>query len=209
MDTEKGVISMNEHGCYFLTLETVDMLDIFIRPVYKQIIIHTLNHFIDTKGFVVYGWCLTTNRLYLVCQAQKTMLLGDIRKSFKQFTSEKIIEAVHAEPMERQSWIIDHFEKTSGLFNTQKKMECWKKIKDPILIDMRTPENMAEHLELIHNIPVKERFVQFPSDYLYSSARDYESTPGLVKVTKLSPVEQALNDIETRKSSFKSNYKGK
>ena len=66
---------------------------------------------------------------------------------------------------------------------------------------------MAEHLEYIHNAPVKERFVQYPADFYYSSARDYvDGVSGLVKITKLSAVEQALEAIENRKSSFKIKY---
>ncbi len=201
------VISLDEHGCYFLTLETVDMVDVFTKPVYKQIVVHTLNHFIDTKGLVVYGWCLMTNRLYLIAQAQRHVLLGDIRKGFKQFTSEKILEAIRSEPAEKQSWMLQRFEKSTGLFHAQKKHECWKKIKEPVLVDVKRPDVMAEHLEFIHNAPVRERVVQYPVDYYYSSARDYvEGAAGLVKITKLSTVEQAIDTIENRKSSFKVKY---
>ena len=204
---DEKVISFDEHGCYFLTLETVDMVDVFTKPVYKQIVVHTLNHFIDNKGLVVYGWSLMTNRLYVIAQAQRHVLLGDIRKGFKQFTSEKIIEAVHSEPAEKQSWMLQRFEKTGGVLHTHKKHECWKKIKDPISVDLRKPDVMAEHLEYIHNAPVKERFVQYPADFYYSSARDYvDGVSGLVKITKLSAVEQALEAIENRKSSFKIKY---
>ncbi len=194
---------MNEHGCYFLTLETVDLVDIFVRPVYKQIIVHSLNHFIDTKGFIVYGWCLMTNKLYIICQAQKNILLGDIRKGFKQFTTEKIIEAVETEPEERKHWILNSFKKHTGSFSSNKILQCWKQIKEPLQIDMRRPEVMAEQLDLIHNIPVKDRFVQYATDFLYSSARDYEGMSGLIKIVKLSPVEQELDAIENRRSSFK------
>ena len=204
---DKKVISLDEHGCYFLTLETVDMVDVFTKPVYKQIVVHTLNHFIDTKGLIVYGWCLMTNRLHLVAQAQRNVLLGEIRKGFKQFTSEKIIEAVHSEPAEKQSWMLHRFERPAGLFNTQRRHECWKKIKEPVLVDVKRPDLMAEHLEFIHNAPVKERFVQYAADFYYSSARDYsDGVQGLVKITKLSTVEQALDAIENRKSSFKVKY---
>lgn len=201
------MIPIDEHGCYFLTLETVDMVDVFTKPVYKQIVVHTLNHFIEHKGLVVYGWCLMTNRLYLIAQAQRNVLLGDIRKGFKQFTSEKIIEAIHSEPAEKQSWMLHRFEKSAGLFSSQKKLECWKKVKEPLQIDCNKPELMAEHLEFVHNAPVKERVVQYAADYYYSSARDYaDGAAGLVKITKLAVVEQALEAIENRKSSFKVKY---
>lgn len=201
------MISFDEYGCNFLTLEIADMVDVFTKPVYKQIMAHTLNHFIDNKNLIVYGWCLMTNRIYLLAQAQRDIKLSDIRKDFEQFTSEKIIDAIQSEPQEKQEWMLPRFAKATSLFSTNKKYNCWKKLKDPVPVDARKPNMMAEHLESIHNVPVKERFVVYPTDYLYSSARDYtDGISGLVKITKLNAVEQALDAIENRKSGFKVKY---
>ncbi len=206
MDNER-VISFDDHGCYFLTLETVDLTDIFIRPVYKQIIVHTLNHYISSKGLIVYGWCLMPNKLYIICQVQKNISFKDLRKAFKQFTTEKVIEAVYNEPEERRQWLIEHFQKNYGFLGAQKKLEVWKRVKEMLSIDLARPEIMAEHLELLHNIPVQERIVRYASDFIYSSASDYETgTEGLVKIARLSAVEQALDDIENRKSMFKTKF---
>ena len=57
-------------ACYFITFNTVDRVDVFIRPVYKQVVVHTLNHFIDNKGLIVHAWCLMTNHLHLLVQAK-------------------------------------------------------------------------------------------------------------------------------------------
>ena len=53
-------------SCFFLTFQTVDWLDVFLRPVHKQEIVHTLNYFISDKNWTVYAWCLMTNQLSLV-----------------------------------------------------------------------------------------------------------------------------------------------
>ena len=39
--------------------------------------------------------------------------------------------------------------------------------------------------DYIHNNPVVEGIVESPEEYLYSSARDYASEKGLVKITRL------------------------
>ncbi|HEX7757463.1 MAG TPA: hypothetical protein VF421_19080 [Niabella sp.] len=209
MEAER-VISFEDHGCYLATLETADLIDVFIRPVYKQIAVHSLNHYISTKGLIVYGWCLMSNKLYLACRAQKSTSFKEIRKSFKQFTAEKIIEAILNEPAERQQWLLEHFQKNSGFLKTHKKLEVWQPIKDLVNLDLARPENMAEHLELIHNIPVQQRIVRYASDFIYSSAYDYETgREGLVKITKPHAVIQALDDIENRKSIFKAKFNHK
>ncbi|ANH82668.1 hypothetical protein A8C56_18315 [Niabella ginsenosidivorans] len=209
MDAER-VISFEDHGCYLITLETADLIDVFIRPVYKQIAVHSLNHYINTKGLIVYGWCLMSNKLYLVCQAHKNTSLKDIRKSFKQFTTEKIIEAVLNEPAERQQWLMEHFQKNSGFLKTHKKLEVWQPVRELVSLDLSRPESIAEHLELVHNIPVQQRIVRYASDFIYSSAFDYETGgEGLVKIMKLNGVVQALDDIENRKSTFKAKFSHK
>ncbi len=204
----QNVISFNELDCYVLTLETSGLVDLFVRAVYKQIIVHTLNHFIVSKGLILYGWCLMPNRLYLVCRTAKGVQLTDLRAQFKQFTTEKIIDAIEAEPEEKKAWLVERFNKYTGLLRTARNINCWKPMANPLILDMRRPDLIAEQIELIHSLPVKERIVQFPEDYLYSSARDYDGAEGLVKIIKLSPIEQEIDAIKNRKSSFKArNYK--
>ncbi|AHF17977.1 hypothetical protein [Niabella soli] len=206
MNNER-VIAMDEHGCYSLTLETADLIDIFIRPVYKQIAVHSLNYYINSKGLIVYGWCLMPNKLYMICKTQKNSSFGELRESFKEFTTEKVMEAVGDEPLERQEWLIEHFRKNTGLFKTFKKLAIWKQVKEMQVLDLNRPESIAEHLSLIHTIPVQQRIVRYPADFIYSSAFDYETgTEGLVKITRLPVVEAALDDIENRKSVFKTKF---
>mgnify|MGYP001037944884 CR=1 FL=1 len=197
---------IRNNGCYCFTLETIDTVDIFTKVMYKQLIVHSLNHFIDSKGLVVYGWCLMTNKLYVICEAQTNNSIKEIKERFVEFTREKIVEAVKEEDTPRNQWILRHFQNlTSPLGNTS-VLSCWGEVRTIAQINLRHPNIMAEHLEYIHILPVKERIVQYPADYIYSSARDYVGLPGLVKVTKPAAVEQELYEIESRKSGFRRSY---
>ena len=40
----------DQNAAYFLTFTVVDWVDVFIRPVYKQIIVDALNFCIEKKG---------------------------------------------------------------------------------------------------------------------------------------------------------------
>ncbi|MFT4092554.1 MAG: hypothetical protein QM640_02855 [Niabella sp.] len=201
------MIPIRDKGCYCFTLETIDTVDIFTKPMYKQIIVHSLNHFIDNKGLVVYGWCLTSNKLYIICQEQHNLSLKELRKEFVAFTCKKLVEALKEENSYRKEWLLKHFEKPAAFTNEETLLSCWGEVKTIAEIDMQDPESMADYLELIHSIPVKERVVQYPADYLYSSARDYNALPGLVKIIKLTSVEQQLTEIENRKNGFRTIYK--
>lgn len=200
------MMPIRDNGCYCFTFETIDTVDIFTKTMYKQIIVHSLNHFIDSKGLIVYGWCLMSNKLYLIGQSLENISLKELRDDFVVFTSHKIVEAIQSDPSERNTWLLSHFQQTRSGEGALVQQSCWGDINTTAQIDMKQPQSMAEQLEFIHSLPVKERVVQYSSDYIYSSSRDYIGMPGLVKITKPATVESELYEIESRKNGFRTNY---
>lgn len=192
----------DEHACYQLTFNTVDWIDVFIRPVYKQIVVHTLNYFIADKGLSIYGWCLLSNHLHLIGQAASHTSIAEIEKEFKTFTTHKILQAMDTEPHTRKKWMMDHFEKSASLFSSSKKLQLWQQATSPVNIDIRKPSQLVEHIERIQKTPVRDRVVDIASDYLYSSARDYAGMNGLVKITRIPLVEQQLAALESMNGGF-------
>lgn len=200
------MMPIRDNGCYCFTFETIDTVDIFTKTMYKQIIVHSLNHFIDSKGLIVYGWCLMSNKLYFIGQSLENISLKELRDDFVVFTSRKIVEAIQSDPSERNTWLLSHFHTTRADDGNPAQQSCWGDINTTAQIDMKHPQSMAEQLEFIHSLPVKERVVQYSSDYIYSSSRDYIGMPGLVKITKPATVESELYEIESRKNGFRTNY---
>jgi putative transposase len=189
-------------ACYFITFNTVDWVDVFIRPVYKQVIVHTLNHFIDNKGLTVYAWSLMTNHLHLLAQAREGYVIAEIEKEFKSFTTTKILEAIDTEPEARKDWMLKRFENFSNMLGLLKKFHVWQSSSNPVFIDMKKTELLIDHILFIHENPVRDRFVDTAADYPYSSARDYAGMKGLVKIAKLTNVEQLLAATEKFNSNF-------
>ncbi len=189
-------------ACYFITFNTVDWVDVFIRPVYKQVVVHTLNHFIDNKGLIVHAWCLMTNHLHLLVQAKEGFVINDIEKEFKTFTTTKILEAIDTEPEARRDWMLKRFENFSNLLGLNKKYHVWQNTCSTQFIDLRKTDSLLEHFSFIHENPVRDRFVDTAADFPYSSARDYMGMKGLVNVTKLTNVEQQLAAAESFNNNF-------
>ncbi|MGE9311680.1 hypothetical protein ACLOAU_08540 [Niabella sp. CJ426] len=200
------MMPIRDNGCYCFTFETIDTVDIFTKTMYKQIIVHSLNHFIDSKGLIVYGWCLMSNKLYFIGQSLENISLKELRDDFVMFTSRKIVEAIQSDPSERNTWLLSHFQQSGVGEGDLDQQSCWGDINTTAQIDMKQPQSMAEQLEFIHSLPVKERVVQYSSDYIYSSSRDYVGMPGLVKITRPASVESELYEIESRKNGFRTNY---
>jgi len=194
--------TQGKQACYFITFNTVDWVDVFIRPVYKQVIVHTLNHFIDNKGLIVHAWCLMTNHLHMVIQAKEGHVIAEIEKEFKSFTTTKILEAIDTEPEARKEWMLKRFENFGNILGLLKKYHVWQSSSSPAFIDLKRTDILIEHFSFIHENPVRDRFVDTAADYPYSSARDYAGMKGLVKINKLTNVEQHLAASESLNSNF-------
>ncbi len=190
------------HACYFITFNTIDWVDVFIRPVYKQVVVHTLNHFIDNKGLIVHAWCLMTNHLNLLVQVKDGYTIGEIEKEFKNFTTTKVLEAIDTEPESRKDWMLKRFESVSNLLGLMKKYHVWQNSCSLQFIDIRKTESLLEYFSFIHEKPVRDRFVDTAADYPYSSARDYVGMKGLVNINKLTNVEQQLAAAESFNNNF-------
>jgi REP-associated tyrosine transposase len=188
--------------CYFLTFNTVDWIDIFIRPVYKQIIVHSLNHFIEHKGLNLYAWCLMTNHLHLLAQARDNCVIAEIEKEFKNFTTKKLLQDIDTEPDVRRVWMMQHFENFGNVLGFLKKFHVWQTCSTPVFVDPYKKETLIEYTEFIHSNPVRDRIVESGSDYLYSSARDYCGMKGLVNVIKLPHIDQQSSTAETTSNFF-------
>ena len=85
-------------GTYFLTFTVVDWVDVFTRPVYKEIIVDSLKFCQREKGLEVIAWVLMTNHLHMVATSERN--LSDIIRDFKKFTSKRIASEVQSSDTE-------------------------------------------------------------------------------------------------------------
>ena len=175
--------SLNQQDCSYLTFNTVDWIDVFIRPTYKQIIVDALNFCIQTKKFTVYAWCLMTNHLHLLARAHDGSGLAMIEKEFKRITTTKILEAIDIEPDLRRKWMLERFEQFSQSLKKIEKFQLWQSCTNPSFIDFKQVYRLQERVLYIHENPVRDGIVASPEHYLYSSAGDYAGNKGPVNVS--------------------------
>jgi REP element-mobilizing transposase RayT len=166
-------------ACNYLTLSTVDCVDIFIRPVFKRIIVESLNYYIEKKGLTVYGWCLMTNHLHLLAEGEG---LAQTIQDFKKFTSRIMLEDIDAENEIRKTWMLSRFEEASRQLKLPEKYHVWENYNHPVFINLENKAQVREKLDHIHNNPMRDRVVFSPEDYTHSSAVDYAGGHGLVRV---------------------------
>lgn len=167
---------------YFTTTTVVDWIDVFTRPIYKQIILDSLTYCQQEKGLDIYAWVLMTNHLHMVVGVRDdSIVISDILRDFKKFTSKKIIACIEENSEEsRTIWMLDRFRFVG---NNDKKIKNFKFWRDKNHIEqIYSYDFFKQKVNYIHMNPVRQEIVEHPEDYLYSSARDYAGMKGLLDV---------------------------
>lgn len=170
----------DEDKAYFVTLTTVDWIDVFTRVNHKKLIADSLNYCIKNKGLAVFAYCLMPSHLHMICRVDGKGLLSDVIRDFKTFTSKKIIEQIQEESESRREWMLNYFAKACAHLKRAQKYKVWQDGNQAK--EIFSNSFLYEKLEYIHNNPVKDLIVEKPWEYLYSSARNYADLGGFVDV---------------------------
>jgi putative transposase len=165
---------------YFLTTTVVDWVDVFTRPCYKHIIVESVRYCQKEKGLELYGWVLMSNHLHMIVGAVEGIILSDIVRDFKKYTSKAMINAIKEENESRREWMLNRFEYAGRNDSKIRYFKFWQDGNDEQLIYLM--DFFKQKLDYIHQNPVKAEWVDEPQHYLYSSARNYAGEQGLLDV---------------------------
>ncbi|NBG65088.1 REP-associated tyrosine transposase [Acidiluteibacter ferrifornacis] len=170
---------------YYITTTIVGWVDVFTREVQKERLVESLKYCQESKGLIIYAWCLMTNHLHMICQSSdEEVPLSDIIRDFKRFTSKQILITIEEEPESRREWMLDFFKKSCEKLKRNQKYKVWQ--TGFHAEEIRTQKFLEQKIDYINYNPVKARIVEFPEHYIYSSARNYAEMEGLLAVEILS-----------------------
>ena len=161
----------DQNALHFITMVTVYWLDLFTRRRTKDILIESFEYCKQNKGLELFGYCIMTNHLHLICRAKEGFQLSDILRDFKRHTAKHILLSIKNEPESRREWILKLLKEAGSKNQKNKEYQIWRQDNHPI--ELYTNKVIDQKLEYIHNNPVEEGIVENPEDYLYSSARNY------------------------------------
>lgn len=180
--------SNQQQNCYFLTFNVVDWVDVFIRPAYKNVIVNSLNYFVEKKGLVIHAWCLMSNHLHLLAKIPESYPLSHLLREFKRLSCKEIFSLMNneTEPDCRRNWMMERFQSPVTVTRHVGKYQLWQEGNHPALLKDSDPVGIFQQIELIHNNPVRCLIVENPESYLFSSASDYKGKKGPVKVKTFS-----------------------
>jgi putative transposase len=177
-------------GTYFVTCATVQWVDVFTRSIYSDIVVQSLQYCIDQKGLVLHAWVIMPNHLHMVISRRGESSLSDIIRDFKKFTSSKIVEAINSPTESRRNWMQWLF-KSAGKQNANNtNFQFWQQENHPI--ELESAKFTRQKIEYIHENPVRAKFVDVAQRYVYSSAKDYAGERGLLPISILEDVYDAM-----------------
>jgi REP element-mobilizing transposase RayT len=165
---------------YFISFAIVYWLDVFIRPIYKDILVDSMNYCIKEKGLVVYAWVIMSSHVHMIIGTQNNKM-QDIIRDLKKYTSKTIINTIMDNIQEsRREWLIWMFERAGKKNINNTNYQFWQQHNKPI--ELYDNKIIEQKLDYLHNNPVEEGFVFEPHEYKYSSAIDYSGGKGYVDV---------------------------
>ena len=174
-------IIQDQHATHFLTFTVIDWVDVFTRVDYRHIITDSLNFAVAERGMECFAWVLMSNHMHLVAHTNPPFKLSDFIRDFKKHTSKKIVSAIQDINESRREWLLHRFVYAAKSTGRAENYKFWQDGSHPIYLD-GSSERYRQRVNYTHQNPVRQLIVENASDYLYSSARDYEGRKGLVKV---------------------------
>jgi REP element-mobilizing transposase RayT len=174
----------NPDGVYFVSFATVHWIDVFTRPVYKNILVENLNYCVENKGLKIWAWVIMSNHLHLLISSE-TNNCADILRDFKRVTSKSILKTIEENPQEsRKEWMLWMFERAGKKNSNNTKYQFWQQHNQPIDV-LNNTDKTLNALNYIHENPITEGFTDIAEHYPYSSAMDYAGGKGMIKIEKI------------------------
>ncbi len=159
---------------YFLTATIVNWLPLFNTPWVVDVLLDSLRYLQANGRLLLYAYVIMENHLHLIASAlDLAKEMGD----FKSYTARQIIDRYREQEAEH---ILRQLAWHKRPYKTDRSYQLWQEGSHPQRI--QGVEMMRQKIAYIHNNPVKRGWVDDPSHWRYSSARNYADLPGLLDV---------------------------
>jgi len=174
-----------DHYAFFVTCSVVDWLPLFKSEPYRNITLDSLRYMISHKPTELNAYVLMPTHLHAILWPHRDARVGDILRDFKRFTSRTISRL--AETLGETEYL-QAFRRArqSGRAQDSSQYQVWQEGFHPEAI--YSVDFAKQKLEYIHNNPVRAGLVERPTEWPYSSARDYLLGEESVLPIKLLPL---------------------
>jgi REP-associated tyrosine transposase len=159
---------------YFLTCTVVAWLPVFANPRCVEVVFDSWRFLQRERGVRMFGYVILENHLHWIATANG---LAEQVKRFKSYTARRIIDRL-AEG--GSATLLQEFHYFKLRHKTDQEYQLWQEGSHPKQI--QNEEMMVQKLEYMHHNPLRRGYVDDPTHWCYSSARNYVGMPGLIDV---------------------------
>lgn len=170
----------NKSGLYFVSFATVNWVDVFTREIYLNILAKSIYYCRAEKGLELYTYCFMPSHVHLIFRSANDQPM-ELLRDLKKYTAKKIIEAIEENPQEsRKAWLLWMFEKAGSDASNVTRYKFWQHHNHPI--ELWSEKGIKQKIDYIHNNPVESGFVTKPTEWKYSSARNFEEDHTILEI---------------------------
>ena len=159
---------------HFMTCTVVEWLPVFTRQDAVQILIDSWS-FLQREGRLkLFAYVVLENHIHFIASSDNlSREVGD----FKSYSARRLIDLLQAA---NAKTILDQLAFRKARHKQDREHQLWQEGSHPQ--EIANEEMMRQKIEYIHSNPVKRGYVDDPTHWRYSSARNYAAMPGLVEV---------------------------
>jgi REP element-mobilizing transposase RayT len=157
-----------------MTCTVVEWLPVFTRQDAVQILLDSWS-FLQCEGRMkLYAYVVLENHIHFI--ASSDMLSQEVG-DFKSYTARRLIDLLQAA---HARTILDQLAFRKARHKKDREHQFWQEGSHPQ--EIADEEMMRQKIDYIHYNPVKRGYVDDPTHWRYSSARNYAGMPGLIEV---------------------------
>jgi REP element-mobilizing transposase RayT len=175
----EGYKIRNQGATHFLTFSIMGWIDIFSRQRYRDLILESFSFCRKNKGLEIGSYVIMSNHVHSIWTATNDNL-SDIIRDFKSYTSKAITKSIESEPESRREWLLYMFGFYANRTVANDYYKVWTSNNHPE--EIYSHDFLMSKLNYIHENPVRAGIVREASDYLYSSASNYQRRKGLIEI---------------------------
>ncbi len=153
---------------YYISTTTKDCLQIFDNPHWARFLLLSIGYHRYMLNYRTYAYLIMPESFYLIIQPGRMYTISKIMKLIKGNFARKYNE----------------YKKRSGT--------VWSQSFDAEIIE--NEENLKEHLDYIHSLPVVRELVKSPGEYEFSSYNNYSKARRTTIQLVIDPIAAKTED---------------
>lgn len=111
----------NQAALHFISFAMVEWIDVFTRPIYKEVKIDSLRYCHENIGMIIFAWRLITNHIHMIISSDGSNKQEGISRDFKKHTSKKCLGLIDNNRSESiRNWMLWIFQ-SAGKKNSNNK----------------------------------------------------------------------------------------